>query len=70
LLSRMSPVIRRCARTGRVRIDPRELAEMIREGLLMIELDLSVRFARRSLSTHSQSSQRIPLAIRRANNET
>jgi hypothetical protein len=33
-----------------VRIDPRELAEMIREGLLMVELDLdlSVRFARRS----------------------
>jgi hypothetical protein len=48
----MSPVIRRCAGTGRVRIDPRELAEMIREGLLMVELDLdldlSVRFARLS----------------------
>ena len=50
MLSRMSPVIRRCAGTGRVRIDPRELAEMIREGLLMVELDLdlSVRFARLS----------------------
>ena len=29
-----------------MQIDPRELAEMIREGLLMVELDLSVRFAR------------------------
>jgi hypothetical protein len=55
LLTRMSPVIRRCAGTGRVRIDPRELAEMIREGLLMVELDLdlSVRFARRSVATRS-----------------
>jgi hypothetical protein len=51
----MSPVIRRCAGTGRVRIDPRELAEMIREGLLMVELDLdlSVRFARRSFGDTS-----------------
>ena len=51
-----------CAGTGHVRIDPQGLAEMIREGLLMVDLDLSVRFARRSLATHAQSPQRIPLA--------
>ena len=44
------PRHQKVAGTGRVRIDPRELAEMIREGLLMVELDLdlSVRFARLS----------------------
>ena len=42
------PRHQKCAGTGHVRIDPQGLAEMIREGLLMVDLDLSVRFARRS----------------------
>ncbi len=49
---------------------PLDLAETARDRLLVLDPDLSVRLADRSLATHSQSPQRIPLAIRRANNET
>ena len=49
LLSRMSPVIRRCAGAVAVReVDPLDLVETIREGLLVLDSDLTIRFANRS----------------------
>ena len=50
MLSRMSPVIRRWQEPAVCESTRWSLQEMIREGLLMVELDLdlSVRFARRS----------------------
>ena len=49
LLSRMSPVIRRCAGAVAVReVDPRDLVETLREGLLVLDSDLTIRFANRS----------------------
>ena len=44
----MSPVIRRCGGTGRCEVDPLDIVEMIREGLLVLDPDLTVRFANRS----------------------
>jgi PAS domain S-box-containing protein len=45
----MSPVIRRCAGAVAVgEVDPLDLVETIREGLLVLEPDLTIRFANRS----------------------
>jgi PAS domain-containing protein len=49
LLSRMSPFIR--SGTGAVAVhdvDPRDLVETVREGLLVLDSDLTIRFANRS----------------------
>ena len=43
-------------------LDPLDLVETIREGLLVPDPDLTVRLAHRSFTTHSQSPQRIPLS--------
>jgi PAS domain-containing protein len=43
----MSPVITRCAGTGRER-SRLDLVETIREGLLVLDPDLTVRFVNRS----------------------
>jgi hypothetical protein len=53
-----------------VRIDPRELAEMIREGLLMVDLDLSVRFARCSFGAAFTVTPKDTPPDQEANNET
>ena len=45
----MSPVIRRYEGEPAVsEVDPLDLVETIREGLLVLDLDLTVRFANRS----------------------
>src|ERR1700730_9829228 len=49
LLSGMSPVIRRCAGAVAVReVDPPDLVETLRKGLLVLDSDLTIRFANRS----------------------
>ena len=45
----MSSVIRRCEGAVAVReVDPRDLVETLREGLLVLDSDLTIRFANRS----------------------
>src|SRR6202521_3511832 len=45
----MSPVTRRCAGAAAMRdVDPLDLVETIREGVLVLEPDLTIRFANRS----------------------
>src|ERR1700692_943846 len=45
----MSPVSRRCAGAAAMRnVDPLDLLETIREGILVLEPDLTIRFANRS----------------------
>ena len=44
----MSPVIRRCAGTAVCEVDLLDLVETIREGPLVRDPDLTVRFAHRS----------------------
>src|SRR3984893_3004732 len=49
LLSGMSPVIRRCAGAAAMRdVNPLDLVETVREGLLVLEPDLTISFANRS----------------------
>src|ERR1019366_10623204 len=49
LLSRMSPVIRKCAgAVAMLDVNPLDIVETIREGVLVLEPDLTVLFANRS----------------------
>jgi hypothetical protein len=48
LLTRPSPAIRRCAGTAVGEVDPLDLVETIREGVLVLDPDRTVRFAHRS----------------------
>ena len=48
LLTRPSPAIRRCAGTAVCEVDPLDLVETIREGVLVLDPDRTVRFAHRS----------------------
>ena len=45
---RVSHIIRECAGTGRVQGQPTDLAETARDRLLVLDPDLTVRFADRS----------------------
>ena len=48
LLTRPSPALRRCAGTAVREVDPLDLVETIREGVLVLDPDRTVRFAHRS----------------------
>jgi PAS domain-containing protein len=48
LLSKVSPVIRRWQEPAMREVDPLDLLETIREGLLVLEPDLTIRFANRA----------------------
>ena len=45
---RVSHIIRECGGTGRVQSQPMDLAETTRDRLLVLDPDLTVRFADRS----------------------
>jgi PAS domain S-box-containing protein len=48
LWSRLKPVIRRCGVVAVSEVDTRDLVETVCEGLLVLDCDLTIRFANRS----------------------
>ena len=51
-------------------VDPLDLVETVREGLLVLDADLTIRFATVSFATHLQSHQRMQSARNSMNSAT